>query len=465
MSVGAIRSLLGRWWLRITVGGSIVLVGTLGIVVFATYELTLDSERSDLDEVLACEGTVISDLIVQRVDNSEWSGSTQDRGDNVRLAVGRALAINPGSAVHLVVVRWGGESLSSARGPGRLLALRDSGVLPEATSGRLESRDGVRIRSQEIAFPGFSVFVDTFGDDEAIAADARNVAQRTLLAASFAGLIGLSALAVTVRRSSRLIAAVSRAVRETRLDNLSHRIEECEGSHEIAVLAQDVNTMLEDLRESRAARNELIASVSHEIRTPLAAARGHTELLRDGIASDPKATVARVDRELLRMTRLVDDLLALSRSADPRWISTQMVNVRSIVADVAERVSAQGGSKVVIGGAPDLLIDADPDRLLQALSNLVTNAIIHTPNETSVTVSVRVTAPYVEFVVTDDGPGIPPEVLERFGQAFVRGSETGTGLGLMVSRAIAEAHHGTLTVRSDESGTEVTIRIPVDRPT
>ena len=110
------------------------------------------------------------------------------------------------------------------------------------------------------------------------------------------------------------------------------------------------------------------------------------------------------------------------------------------------------------------MIEADSDRLLQAISNLVRNSILHTPMGTPISVSSSVTGTSIEFVVSDEGPGIPEEVLQKFGEAFVRGSESGTGLGLAVARAVAIAHGGSLTVRPHTSGSTIVLSIPIEGP-
>ena len=454
--------MFGQLWIRVTAAVSLVLLVVLGVVVFAVYELTRASERNDLDEILTREGRIIAELIQADTEallaGSETVGPSES---DLRAFASRALALHPGSALHIALVRWGDQTLSSARGPDRLVELRTAGMLPRPTPGRLESSDGFRGRSQVLRFGDSDVFVETMGDDSAIASDARDVAGRTLVAAAIGGLLGLVAIALAVRRSTRPISSVTTAVRQTRLDNLSHRVPEPAGSSEVAVLARDVNTMLDELAVARAARNELIASVSHEIRTPLAAARGHTELLSAGRTTDPSTTIARIDRELVRMTRLVDDLLALARAADPAWLAPRLVSVQALMDELADRVSGIRVATPVIRPAPDVVVEADPDRLLQALTNLVVNAIVHTPEGTAVEVRSEIVDSSIIFVVSDRGPGIPREVLDRFGEAFVRGSESGSGLGLAVSRAVAVAHGGTLAAESDTTGTTVRLSVPV----
>ncbi len=363
----------------------------------------------------------------------------------------------------MTVIRIGDSVFTSARGPERLEMLRDENELPNFESGFVRSSDGIRARSQTLVLANETATVDTLGDDQAIVDDARTIAGRVLIAVIIGIFAGAVALAMTIRRSTRTLEEVSQTVRQTRLDNLSVRVQHTTGTGEVAVLARDVNSMLDDLATARAAREELIASVSHEIRTPLAAARGHVDLLRDGRAEDAAITVSRIDRELARMTRLVNDLLALSRSSDPEWLSLRLVSLQSILDELATRMTSVDATQVEIAAAPDVMIEVDSDRILQALTNLTQNAILHTPPGTSVSVSTRIEDQNVQFAVRDNGPGIPADVLENFGEAFIRGSTSGSGLGLAVARAVTTSHGGHLSVESSNVGTTITVSIPIER--
>lgn len=445
-------------WFRATLASSLALAVALAVVVFTVYEVTLLRDRGALDDVLTTEGDAVVTSVLNELGEAEPNLTNEELD---RLLV-RVLALSPGSSDHLTVIRQGGREVSTARGPSRVEALRDAASLPLATRGRLTSVDGLRVRSQELRLSDRSIDVVTIGDDSAVATNARVVALRATVAALIGGGVGLAVLSIALHRSTRALAGVSSTVRRTRLDDLTARVHEPEGSNEVADLARDVNAMLDQLVRARRTRDELIASVSHELRTPLAAARGHVELMTEGRSSDPSASLERVDRELRRLTRLVDDLLALARASDPAWLAKRLVPVHHIFAELTHRLEALGVDEVAIGTPPDVLIEVDPDRLLQALSNLVVNAANHTPDHTRVSVDVSVDGSHMVFVVRDDGPGLPDEVLQRFGETFVRGSVDGTGLGLAVTRAVVVAHGGSVEVSSDTTGTAIGLRLPLD---
>lgn len=450
----------GAWrsiWLRTALIASVALAAALAAVVFTVYELTLVTERRNLDTVLIDEGDALAQMIVDELATS----ATVSLEDLVSIA-NRSLAANPGSSQHLSLVRIGDRVVSSARGPEPLEALRDDGLLPSSPPGMLISVTGVRSRSVEIVTSNLTLTVETLGDDAAITDEARDVAARTFIAALIGGVVGVIGIAVAVYRSTRGIGRVASTVRNTRLEDLSQRVPEPSGSNEVAVLARDVNAMLDELAAARTAKDELIALVSHELRTPLAAAIGHTELLAASMAPAVNNSVLHIERELGRLARLVDDLLALSRAADPKWLARRLVSVQDIVDELRHRLPVLGAERVDVHEAPDILVDVDQDRIMQALSNLVSNAVAHTPEATRIDVRVAVEPAAVVFEVTDDGPGIPPEVLERAGQAFVRGSRTGTGLGLAVCRAVTIAHGGEFEIDSGPAGTTARLRLPID---
>lgn len=456
-----LRSLSRRMWVRMTLVAIAGLAVTLVLVVGAVYQLTIVNEHSDLDALLSREGDAVARQMTAEV--SALAGGPDGIDTNgLETIASRSLALHPGSSLHMAVVRIGDAVLTSARGPERIESLRDANELPNVTPGVLESRKGIRARSQEITFQDLTVTVETIGDDQAIVDDARKIAERVLFAALIGGIIGTIGLAVAVRASTKQLDEVSDTVRRTRLDDLSARVSNTQGAGEVAVLSRDVNAMLDELTQARSTRDELIASVSHELRTPLAAARGHAELLKEGRSHDQSLTVTRIDRELHRITRLVDDLLALSRAGDPGWLSMNLVSVGFILEELSGRMSTYSKAGLSVLPGPDVMIEADMDRLLQALSNLVLNAIVHTPPETTVEVEARVDESAIEFSITDNGPGIPAHVLDNFGEAFVRGSTTGTGLGLAVSRAVATAHRGRLEVHSNAAGTTVTLSLPIE---
>ena len=231
-------------------------------------------------------------------------------------------------------------------------------------------------------------------------------------------------------------------------------------------------------REVETRRRELVAWVSHDLRTPLAGMRALTEALQDGVADDPADYLHRMRGEVLRMSSMVDDLLALSRlqSADLR-LERARASVADIVSDVVARVQpvAEAAGVRLSGRADDPSIaDVDPREVSRAVANLVTNAIRHTPREGVVHVSVATRTPRdpatacAEVAVEDGCGGIAVEALDRVFEAGWRGTGArtpgpgeGAGLGLAIVRGVAEAHGGRAAVTNRPGGCRFTLTLPV----
>ena len=233
---------------------------------------------------------------------------------------------------------------------------------------------------------------------------------------------------------------------------------------------------VEQLRELDRMKDELSALVIHELRNPVGVIRGYTEMLLDSPHLDEtdRRHAGVVDRSTLHLQRLVDDLLDLARldaghiSIDPR----QMPAGR-LIRDVLENHRPSAAAKcltITERLEPDLPVHADAQRLRQALDNLLSNAIKYTPEGGTVTVGAERRGESVAITVRDTGIGIPPEQYRHLFSRFFRASNAtkkgikGTGLGLAVTKAIVEAHEGTLTAAPAEGGgTTFTLLLPAQQ--
>jgi signal transduction histidine kinase len=246
---------------------------------------------------------------------------------------------------------------------------------------------------------------------------------------------------------------------------------------EVRVLAESFNRMLDRLAEAFTSQREFIADASHELRTPITVIRGQLEVLVAQEDPSPEE-VRRVERlvqaEITRISRLVDDLLVLAQAEQQNFLRREPVDLPTFVSDLWDGVSLTADRRFELGPVPDGSLQADPDRLAQALRNLARNAVEHT-RESSGMVRLevhRVGSERLEFAVVDDGPGIPPaereRVFERFHRVDAARARTngGAGLGLAIVRAIAEAHGGQVhAVEPDAgSGAHVTLVLPGFRP-
>jgi two-component system sensor histidine kinase KdpD len=244
---------------------------------------------------------------------------------------------------------------------------------------------------------------------------------------------------------------------------------------ERAFLAREMITARE-AAETERVRNILLASVSHDFRTPLASILGSaTSLLDYGDKLDPSAQnglLQEIKAEAESLDEMVHNLLAITRiDAGALELRRDWVDLREVVQRV---VSAARRREKDVSLEPCLpgeipIIGADPILIEQALGNVVSNALAHTPKGTRVVIDARVTPDAISLRVTDNGPGIPADVLPRIFEKFVRARREaasrseGTGLGLAIARGIVVAHGGSIVAESPTAqghGTRITLTFP-----
>ena len=252
------------------------------------------------------------------------------------------------------------------------------------------------------------------------------------------------------------------------------------GRGELRGLTRAFNEMAARLEAEDATRRRLLADVSHELRTPLAVIQGNLEALLDGVYPPDEAHIRPILDEVRVMERLVDDLRTLSLAeAGALPLHREPTDPAVLLEDVAaaHRARAEAASiaiKVAISGTPPT-VDVDPVRVRQVVSNLVDNAIRAMSRDGSVgpdvtagaspavgtiTLSAAAVDGALQIDVTDDGPGIAPELLGSVFDRFAKSVESrGSGLGLSIARAIVIAHGGTIAAESPGDGRGTTIRI------
>ena len=301
-----------------------------------------------------------------------------------------------------------------------------------------------------------------------------------LLAAAGAG-------ALIVRRALQplqRVAATATRVAELPLDQgeveLAERVPKrySDPNTEVGRVGLALNRMLGNVHDALVARHEselrvrqFVADASHELRTPLASVRGYTELIRrrdDDVTPEVAHALSRVESEAARMTTLVEDLLLLARLDSGRPVEQQDVDLSRLVVDAVSDAQVAGREHVWRLDVPADPVTATGDeaRLHQAVANLLSNARTHTPPGTTVTIGLSTTDTNVVLTVTDDGPGIPPDLLPEIFERFARGDSSrsraagSTGLGLAIVAAVVQAHHGRVDVTSRRGMTRFTVTLP-----
>ncbi len=303
---------------------------------------------------------------------------------------------------------------------------------------------------------------------------------RALIAAGvLVGLVAMGLGALLARSISRPLDEMSRAAVQITRGNYAVRVSP-RGGDEVAALAQAFNQMAEGIHNLEQLRRDLVANVSHDLRTPLTVIRGYLEGLRSGQIADRRSAEMAFDAmhaETVRLLRLVDDLnqvAALESGALP--LARGPVDIAALADNALGRAAPLAKAKgvnMINASAPDLpMANVDPERIEQALFNLLENAVRHTHAGGLVSVQSSVISDHcLQITVKDTGEGIPaehlPHIFERFYRADpARGQsngEGGAGLGLAIVRAIVEAHGGEVSAASDgiqDRGSMFTLRLP-----
>lgn len=225
-------------------------------------------------------------------------------------------------------------------------------------------------------------------------------------------------------------------------------------------------------REIEVSRREMVAWVSHDLRTPLAGIRAMAEALEDGVAEDPARYLARMIADVERMSGMLEDLLALSRiHSGSLALSLERASLADLVSEglAAARPLASAGQVQLTGrAAGPVQAVVDPRELSRALTNLVVNAIRHTPPDGTVVVEAHAEPGRAVISVADECGGIAPEHLARLFEPGWRATAArspapgeGAGLGLAIVRGIVEAHGGQVDVRNEGSGCRFEVSLPV----
>jgi two-component system OmpR family sensor kinase len=308
--------------------------------------------------------------------------------------------------------------------------------------------------------------------------DTLNSLRKVELSASLAILLAMGVLVlVVVRRGLRPLRQMATTADAIASGDLTRRVPEGRTGTEISQLGSALNEMLAQIEgafsEKSASEERLrqfVADASHELRTPLTSIRGYAELLGRGGFSDEggrRRALERIEEEATRMGGLVEDLLLLAELDRGRPLRAEPVDLQRICADaVGDSDAVEHDHHFILDPGPPVVVLGDRERLAQVAHNLVRNALAHTPPGTDVNVSTGVTQRMGYIKVSDNGPGISPEVASRVFDRFYQGdpsrSASGTGLGLAIVRAIAEALDGTAEVISTPGvGATLLVKIPL----
>lgn len=248
------------------------------------------------------------------------------------------------------------------------------------------------------------------------------------------------------------------------------------GPKEVRRLARSFNYMSEQVKKSQETQRDFLANVSHELKTPLTSIQGFSQAILDGAEQDPARAARVIHDEAGRMRRMVEELLDLARIESGQVaMARQRVDLTAILNAVVERLSLraeESNVQIVTRLQPLPGLTGDGDRLAQVFTNLIDNALDHTPHGGTVTVSAAPKDSSVQVAVSDTGEGIPGEDLGRIFERFyqvdksrARGAagRRGAGLGLTITKEIVEAHGGSIRAES-RNGQGATFRVWLPLP-
>ncbi|NCX09368.1 MAG: sensor histidine kinase [Actinobacteria bacterium] len=314
------------------------------------------------------------------------------------------------------------------------------------------------------------------GMGSVIVADSLEKVDKTLSQLRFLflilGLIALIAIAMAARWIIALGLKPLEAVEDTAeaiaAGDLSARLPAAKPDTEVGRLTTSLNTMLARIEESFTARLEsenklrrFVADASHELRTPLTAIRGFAELHRQGAVVGEEKTkelINRIEKESVRMSSLVEDLLLLARLDQSRELAKEPVDLNTLITEAVASARAAGPNHPIEIKleASEIFVLGDSQRIHQVIANLLANARAHTPNGTQISITAMQGVSETTIAVSDKGPGLSKadqdRIFERFYRADpsrVRNSGEGSGLGLSIVDAVMKAHGGYVTVKSE----------------
>jgi len=306
--------------------------------------------------------------------------------------------------------------------------------------------------------------------------DAENAQLRGTL-----GLLGIAAIGVAIGGAWGIAGSALRPVAEltataeevARSHDPSRRVHaRADGEDELSRLGRTFNAMLSSLEQAYLAEHRFVSDVSHEIRTPLTTIRGNAELLASidcAAASGEREAVTQIVREAGRLSRLVNDLLAVARAdAGPQPLAARPVQLDELVMEAFEELRGQPGAAIRVSAIEQAAIMGEQDRIKEVLLAILDNARRYTPADGSIDVSLRTEHGAAIVSVEDTGIGIAPDETARAFDRFWRSEQarrrdpTGSGLGLAIAKWIVERHGGTIALEPrSPRGARVTVRLPL----
>jgi len=449
---------------RLALTQGLLVAATLVFVAGLTLNLTHTYLTRDLDVRILATALEFRDGPARRV------SASADLAARARDWLGTRAAA-PDEAV---AVRTNEGQVWSTAGRLDLAKVDGIGAILTATTPRWRIVDGPGARIRVAAIP---LIMDDAPVGTLVVAAAKTRLHATLDALTWRivlpSALGLVlALAVGYLAVGQSLTPLTRMLQQVESiqssQDLSRRIPANGPMDEVGRLAAAFDRMLARVQEAFRSQQRFLADAAHELRTPLTIALGHLDLLASGAASvDERRSIAIATEELNRVARIVRDLLLLARLDEGAALAVTPVDADLVLREALLRSMVLAPRRVEVHAEPGLSVLADPERLLQVLTNLITNAAIHGGEDVRITLQARRDGDRGIISVTDTGPGIPPEDLPHVFERFYRGARArpgseGVGLGLAIAASLMRAMRGDVWVASTPgTGTTFTVTLPL----
>ena len=471
-------SVRARILTAVLVTTAIGMLGAGGVSYLIAREQTLDNIRNSLLQ----ENEEIN-TVAALAGRGETGRTITGPGDVLWLAI-KSSVPDPDEAI-IGLVNGKVEWVPSSEEPSQK-SLEDD---PELIAAAAAVRPGQPVVLQRISTAGhsdiafMSIPVQVKGSPDlghyVAAVDVRLAFQpiiRTHLTYAGVALVALVAIGIVGYQVAGKLLSPLRSLRRTAQriteTDLSERIpvDQLAGD-EVGDLGRTMNAMLDRLSASFDNQRRLLDDAGHELKTPITIVRGHLELIDPHDPSDVVETRDLAIDELDRMRRLVDEILMLAKARRPDFVQPEPVVVADLLAGVLDKVIALGDRRWLIEATSNEVVTLDPQRIAQALIQLVANALKFTAPGSVIALGGRIYGPEVRLWVRDEGTGIAPDdrgrIFERFGRgtdptgAQSPGTDDGAGLGLAIVDAIALAHHGRVALATEVGvGSTFTLCLP-----
>ena len=450
-----------------------------------TMEWVKRELRQDIDTQLRAMATNAAELLDGMsiesvellggfVDGSEIAFDSEEWAVVVRAPDGRTAAVGPGTRDAEQVPDVLDTPIAELRGrAGELFTLDDVGG----------GDDAYRAISVALRNGGVAVLASSQDDVNAVT----RILHKTFFVGTFVIVLALGLLVwIVSRHVLKPLDDVVETAHKIGAGNLDTRVGVDSTAPDLVRLRDALNTMLDRLQASFARQErtearlrQFVSNASHELRTPLAAILGHAELYHEGMARSPDdvdRAMRHITAEGTRMQSLVEDLLLLARLDEGRPLARDSVDLTAVVDEAVAAIATLDGDHPVIVDVEPVEVVGDGQALRQILDNLLMNVVVHTPPGTTVRVRLESLGELgggiggARLVVSDDGPGMPPEIAGSVFERFVRGERSrarpdgslgGSGLGLSIVDELVRAHGGTIALETAPgAGATFTVMVP-----